>query len=65
MRLEGKFQEERAKFYAAEVVLFFEYLHERGIVYRDLKPENILLDSMGHIKVIFILSLFLFGDQKH
>jgi len=51
LRLESRFEEERAKFYAAQVVLFFEHLHEREIVYRDLKPENILLDSMGNIKV--------------
>lgn len=43
------FNEESARFYAAEVVIGLEYLHCLGIVYRDLKPENILLQKDGHI----------------
>ena len=45
------FDEERSRFYAAEIVLALEYLHESGVVYRDLKPENILVDSDGHIRL--------------
>jgi len=44
-----RFDEERAKFYAAEVVIALEYLHQIDVVYRDLKPENVLMDEQGHI----------------
>lgn len=47
----GSFDEARAKFYAAEVILALDYLHKSGVVYRDLKPENILIDSDGHVKL--------------
>ncbi|KAM4704404.1 LOW QUALITY PROTEIN: G protein-coupled receptor kinase 5 [Rhinophrynus dorsalis] len=45
------FQEERASFYAAEILCGLEDLHRESIVYRDLKPENILLDDYGHIRI--------------
>lgn len=49
LKKEGRFNENRVKFYAAEITLAMDHLHQLGIVYRDLKPENILLDSDGHI----------------
>jgi serine/threonine protein kinase len=45
------FSYERARFYAAEVLLALEYLHKNNIVYRDLKLDNILLTLDGHIKL--------------
>ena len=42
------FSLERARFYAAEVLLGLEHIHSLNIVYRDLKPTNILLDEEGH-----------------
>ena len=39
------------RLFFAEVILAFQYIHEKNIVYRDLKPENILLDETGHIKI--------------
>jgi serine/threonine protein kinase len=49
LQKEGRFDEKRAKFYIAELILALEHLHQHDIVYRDLKPENILLDANGHI----------------
>lgn len=46
---EKQFDENRARFYAAEITSALGYLHGEGVVYRDLKPENILLDSSGHL----------------
>lgn len=47
----GKFTEDHAKFYAAQVMLAFEYLHFLNLIYRDLKPENIMVDSYGYVKI--------------
>lgn len=49
LQREGRFMEDRAKFYIAELILALRHLHQYNIVYRDLKPENILLDANGHI----------------
>ena len=47
----GHFDENRSRFYIAELVLAIDHLHKNNILYRDLKPENILLDEIGHIKL--------------
>ncbi|CAG9765068.1 unnamed protein product [Ceutorhynchus assimilis] len=46
-----KFEEGLAKFYAAQVILAFEYIHHLGVIYRDLKPENILVDLQGYLRI--------------
>ncbi|KAL5519852.1 YPK1 [Sanghuangporus baumii] len=49
LQQEQRFNEERSRFYSAELLLALEHLHDLDVVYRDLKPENILLDYNGHI----------------
>ncbi|TPX47991.1 hypothetical protein SeMB42_g03136, partial [Synchytrium endobioticum] len=51
LRKSGRFPTAVGRFYCAQVVLAFEFLHERNIIYRDLKPENLLIDSKGNIKI--------------
>ncbi|XP_071828531.1 G protein-coupled receptor kinase 5-like isoform X2 [Apostichopus japonicus] len=45
------FEEERAKFYTAEILCGLIHLHQCRYVYRDMKPENILLDDNGHVRI--------------
>ncbi|GAA5862312.1 hypothetical protein JCM8547_007598 [Rhodosporidiobolus lusitaniae] len=49
LQREGRFSEERSRFYAAELLCALEHLHQFNVIYRDLKPENILIDYVGHI----------------
>ncbi|KAF8645144.1 hypothetical protein AX16_007972 [Volvariella volvacea WC 439] len=66
LQREQRFNEERSRFYSAELLLALEHLHELDVVYRDLKPENILLDYTGHIALcdFGLCKLNMKGDEK-
>ena len=58
-----RFKDDIAIFYAAEILIALEHLHQKDIIYRDLKPENVLIGFDGHIKLTdFGLSKYLEKD---
>ena len=66
LHLEGRFNENKTRFYVCEIILALEYLHNCQIIYRDLKPENILLDAYGHVKLAdFGLSKFILSNDNN
>ena len=46
-----KLPDELAKFYAAEILVALQFLHERKIVHRDIKCANVFLSSGGGVKL--------------
>eukprot|EP00753_Platysulcus_tardus_P015009 PLAT4708.1.p2 GENE.PLAT4708.1~~PLAT4708.1.p2 ORF type:complete len:705 (-),score=394.97 PLAT4708.1:123-2237(-) len=52
VRRGGIFDVATARFFAATVVLVFQQMHNKNIIYRDLKPENLVLDSDGFCRVV-------------
>nr|XP_046912754.1 putative protein kinase C delta type homolog isoform X1 [Dermatophagoides farinae]XP_046912761.1 putative protein kinase C delta type homolog isoform X2 [Dermatophagoides farinae] len=49
---EGKFSENKAKFYSSEMICALWFLHKRGIIYRDLKLDNVMVANDGHIRLV-------------
>jgi len=59
------FKESLVQFYAAQVAIALQHLHDLGIAYRDLKPENILINEDGYIKLCdFGSSVVIRGTEK-
>ena len=54
----GRFPEERAKFYSAQITLALEHVHSLDIIYRDLKPGTKLCDFLKIYIFLFLKYLF-------
>lgn len=50
-----KLPEGTIRFWAAEILLTLESLHQQDVVVGDLKPDNILLGSGGHVAMTYIV----------
>lgn len=46
-----RFTELQTKFFAANIILGLEYLHNNSIIHRDIKPENLVFDNEGYLRV--------------
>jgi len=46
-----RFSAVQTRFFCAEIIMAFEYMHNLDIMHRDLKPENVLIDYRGHVKL--------------
>ncbi|KAF7536603.1 hypothetical protein G7054_g4421 [Neopestalotiopsis clavispora] len=51
LQKERRFDVDIVRFYAAELILALEYLHDKHIICAVLEPAHILLDAYGHIAI--------------
>ncbi|KRX04472.1 Protein kinase-like domain [Pseudocohnilembus persalinus] len=49
LQVAQKFDEERAKFYCAQILIALEYLHNKNVIYRDLKSDNVVVSKDGYL----------------
>jgi hypothetical protein len=50
LQKEGRFDEKRAKFYIAELILAIQHLHNNDIVYRDLIRRTSFWTQMATLR---------------
>ncbi len=50
------YSEQHARFYAAQIVLTFEYLHHLDILYRDLKVRELKKHQISFSNIYVILA---------
>lgn len=46
-----KFSEVQTKFFIANLIVAFDYIHNQGVIHRDIKPENIVIDPNGYLRI--------------
>jgi len=51
LRTYSSFDDERTRFWCAQILLGLEHMHSLGVIYRDLKPENVLLGEDGNLRI--------------
>lgn len=51
LRDKGKLNWTQSVFFSGQIVIMFEYLHSKCVIYRDLKPENLLIGPDGYLKL--------------
>lgn len=56
--------EDTVRFYAADVVMALEELHQHGFIHRDIKPENVMIGEDGHIKLVDFGSAVRLGPNQ-
>ncbi|GBG25567.1 Protein kinase, putative [Hondaea fermentalgiana] len=52
-------------FFAVEMALALQHLHDRRILHGDLKPENVALSASGHIRLVDFGLSVLFDAREH
>ena len=52
INLKGALNEEEAKQIFTEVLMAFQYAHDKNIVHRDVKPSNIIITTKGKVKIM-------------
>ena len=53
-RRKGHLDDEDAKYYVAEKLLFLEFVHENGVIHRNLKPDNVYKMINGIVNFLIL-----------
>ena len=60
----NRFSEKQIKFFAIQLILGLQHLHDINIMHRNLKLDNLLLDEHGYLKIVdFGMARVLLQDQ--